>query len=64
MLGSICRVKRFHLDCKYFAEEEEVETEVRNWLREQSENFYAAGFDALLKRGNNCINVAGGYVEK
>jgi hypothetical protein len=25
---------------------------------------YAAGFDALVKRWNKCINVGGGYVEK
>jgi hypothetical protein len=25
---------------------------------------YAAGFNALLKRWNKCINVGGGYVEK
>jgi hypothetical protein len=36
---------------------EEVETEVRKWLRQPSKDFYAAGFDALVKRG-------GGYVEK
>jgi hypothetical protein len=27
-------------------------------------NFYAAGFDALVKRWDMCINVGGGYVEK
>jgi hypothetical protein len=27
-------------------------------------NFYAAGFDALVKRWEKCINVGGGYVEK
>jgi hypothetical protein len=27
-------------------------------------NFYAAGFDALVKRGDRCINVGGRYVEK
>jgi hypothetical protein len=27
-------------------------------------NFYAVGFDALVKRWNKCISVAGGYVEK
>jgi hypothetical protein len=27
-------------------------------------NFYAVGFDALVKRLNKCINVDGGYVEK
>jgi hypothetical protein len=27
-----------------FADDEEVETEVRKWLRQQSKDFYAAGF--------------------
>jgi hypothetical protein len=42
---------------KRFADDEEVDTEVRKWLRQQSKDFYAAGFDAP-------DNVAGGYVEK
>jgi hypothetical protein len=40
------------------------ETEVRKWLRQQSKDFIGAGFDALVKRWDKCINVAGGYVEK
>jgi hypothetical protein len=40
------------------------ETEVRKWLRQQSKGFYAAGFDALVKRWDKCINLGGGYVEK
>jgi hypothetical protein len=42
---------------KYFADDEEVETEVRKWLRQQSEDFYAAGSDALVKRWDKCIDV-------
>jgi hypothetical protein len=61
---SICRVKRFSLGGKRFADDEEVETEVRNWLRQQSKDFCAVGFDALLKRWDRCINVGGGYVKK
>jgi hypothetical protein len=34
------------------------------WLRQQSKDFYAAGFDALVKRWDMCINVGGGYDEK
>jgi hypothetical protein len=49
---------------KYFADDEEVETEVRKWLRQQSKDFHAADFDALVKRWDKCINVGGGYVEK
>jgi hypothetical protein len=40
---------------KRFANDEEVETEVQNWLRLQPKNFYAAGFDALVKRWDKCI---------
>jgi hypothetical protein len=36
----------------------------RKWLRQQSKDFCAAGFDALVKRWDRCINVGGGYVEK
>jgi hypothetical protein len=39
-----------HLGGKRFADGEEVETEVRKWLTEQSKDFYAAGFDVLVKR--------------
>jgi hypothetical protein len=52
-----------HLGGKRFADEEEVETGVRKWLRQQSKYFYAAGFDALLKRWDKFINGGGGYVE-
>jgi hypothetical protein len=45
-VGSVCRVKRFtsgsrncHLGSKGFTEDEEVETEVRKWLRQQSKDF-------------------------
>jgi hypothetical protein len=39
---------------KRFADEE-VETELRKWLRQQSKDFCAAGFDALVKRCDKCI---------
>jgi hypothetical protein len=35
---------------KRFADDEEVEAEVRKWLRQQPKDFYAAGFDALVRR--------------
>jgi hypothetical protein len=47
---------------KIFADDEEVETEVRKWLRQQTKYFYAVAFDALVKRWDKYINVAGGYV--
>jgi hypothetical protein len=40
------------------------ETEVRKCQRQQSEDFCAVGFDALVKRWDKCISVGGGYTEK
>jgi hypothetical protein len=40
---------------KRFTDDEEVETEVQKWLRQQSKNFYAEGFDALVMRWDKCI---------
>jgi hypothetical protein len=37
--------------------------QLQKWLRQQSKDFYAAGFDALIKRYDKHINV-GRYVEK
>jgi hypothetical protein len=33
---------------------------VRQWLSQQSKDFYAAGFVALVNRWDKCMNVAGG----
>jgi hypothetical protein len=49
---------------RHFADDEEIETEVRKWLTQQSKDLYAAGFDALVKRGDEYINVGGEYVKK
>jgi hypothetical protein len=40
------------------------ETVERKWLRQQSNGFCAAGFDALAKQWDKCVNVGGGYIEK
>jgi hypothetical protein len=61
-VGSVCRVKRFITGSGNFADDEEVKTEVRKRLRQQSKDFDAAGIDALIKRWDKCINVSGGYV--
>jgi hypothetical protein len=37
---------------------------VRKRLRQQSKDFCAAGFDALVKQWEKSINVDGGYIEK
>jgi histone-lysine N-methyltransferase SETMAR len=52
-----------HLGGKRFADEV-VETEVQKWLRQQSNDFYTAGFDARVKRRDKCISVGGEYVDK
>jgi hypothetical protein len=41
-----------------------MRTEMRKWLEQQSKDFYAASFDALVKRWEKFISVGGGYVEK
>jgi hypothetical protein len=56
-VGSAFRVKRIITGGKRFSDDEEVETEARKWLRQQSKDFYATGFDALVKRWDKCINV-------
>jgi hypothetical protein len=38
-----------HLGGKYFTDDEKVEMEVQKWLRQQSNDYYAAGFKALVK---------------
>jgi hypothetical protein len=58
-VGSVRRVKRFTSGSN-----EVVEMEMPKWLRQQSKDFYATGFDGLIKRSDKCINVGGGYVEK
>jgi hypothetical protein len=37
---------------------------VWKWLRQQSKDFSAAGFDTLVKWQDKCISVGGGYVKK
>jgi hypothetical protein len=66
--GSVCRVKRFTTGSRNSLKDiwkskttappgaEVGETTVRD--------YYAVGFDALVKRWDKCISVGGGYVEK
>jgi hypothetical protein len=43
-VGSVYREKRFSLGGKRFADDEEFETEVRKWLRQQSKILLRCGF--------------------
>jgi hypothetical protein len=63
-VGSVCLVNRFQLGRKCFADDEKVETEVMNWLTQQSRDICAADFDTLVKRWDQCVKVGGEYVEK
>jgi hypothetical protein len=49
---------------KRFAVDEEFQTEMQKWLRQQRKDFCVPGFGSLVKRWNKCIDVGGGYVEK
>jgi hypothetical protein len=49
---------------KRFADDEVVEMKVQKWLSQQSNGFYAAGFDALVTQWDKRIIVGGGYVKK
>jgi hypothetical protein len=67
MVGNVCYVKQFtnvlRNMIKRFTNNKVIEKEVQKWLR-QWKDFYAVGFDALIKRWVKYINVGGEYVEK
>jgi hypothetical protein len=68
MARSVCRAKRFRIrsrnSFKDVGKSQIMLEQVQKWLREQSKDFYSAGFDELVKRWDKCTNVGGGYVEK
>jgi hypothetical protein len=64
MAGSVCHVKWFTTESRNSLKDEEVETEVWQWLGQQSKDFHAVGFDTLVKQWEKCINVGGGSIEK
>jgi len=37
---------------------------VRAWFRQQTKEFFAAGFQGRVKRWDKCLNLYGDYVEK
>jgi hypothetical protein len=54
-VGSVCCVKRFTAgsrnSLKDVLKSQTMADQVRKWLRQQSKDFYAAGFDALVSDG-------------
>jgi hypothetical protein len=67
-VGNVCRVKRFtggsRNSLKDAGKSQMMPDQFWKWPRQQSKDFYAAGFDELVKRWDKCISVGGGYVEK
>jgi hypothetical protein len=55
---------KHHCSAEHFPDNEAVEREVTTWFRQQPKEFYAAGFQGLVKRWDKCLNVQGDYVEK
>jgi histone-lysine N-methyltransferase SETMAR len=53
-----------HLGGRHFEDDNAVIQEVTRWLRRQPKDFFAAGFQGLVKRWDKCLNVQGDYVEK
>jgi hypothetical protein len=53
-MGSVCHVKWFTTQSRNTLKDvrkpQMMPKEVGKWLRQQSKDFYAAGFDALVKR--------------
>jgi len=53
-----------HLSGERFPDDDAVEGAVRAWFRQQPKEFYAAGFQGLVKRWDKCLNLYGDYVEE
>jgi hypothetical protein len=67
-VGSVCCLKWFlagsRNSLKAVRKSKMMPDQLQKWLRQQGKDFCVAGFDAVVKRWDKCINVGGGYVEK
>jgi hypothetical protein len=65
-VGSVCRVKRFTTGSRNSLRDvrksQMIPDQLQKWLRQQSKDLYAIGFDALVKRWDKCINVVYAFV--
>ena len=52
------------LSGRHYADDEEVKTAARNWLRSHPSEFYKAGIHALIQRRKTKVEKDGDYVEK
>jgi hypothetical protein len=48
---------KHHLSAEHFPDDEAVEREVTAWFQQQPKEFYAAGFQGLVKRWDKFLNV-------
>jgi len=55
---------KHHLLGERFPDDDAVERALRAWFRQQPKEFYAAGFQGLVKRWDKCLNLYGDYAEK
>ena len=53
-----------HLLGKRFPDDDAVERAVCAWFRQQPQEFYATGFQGLVKQWDKCLNLYEDYVEK
>jgi len=53
-----------HLSGQRFPDDDAVERAAWVWFRQQPQEFYAAGFQGLVKQWDKCLNFYGDYVEK
>jgi hypothetical protein len=68
MVGSVCHVKHFILGLRNSLKDiqklQMMPGHLQMWLRQQSKEFYAVGFETMVKKWEKCINVDGRYVRK
>jgi hypothetical protein len=55
---------KHHPSAEHFPDDEAIEREVTTWFQQQPKEFFAAGFQGLVKRWDKCLNVQGDYFEK
>ena len=67
-----CHVRQSTIGCRSsrkdgqerFPDDPAVERAVLAWFRQQPKEFFAAGFQGLVKQWDKCLNLYGDYVEK
>jgi len=53
-----------HLSEERFPDDNTVERGVRAWFQQQPQEFYATGFQGLVKQWDKCLNLYRDYVKK